>query len=65
MTAEQIITIVFLIIIGALLIFFLTPSFIFLSEGLGEFIIECAESLKDRFVETTNEWKYIFKRWTK
>ena len=65
MTADQIISLVFLIVIGASLIFFLTPNFIFLCEDFGEFIAYFVSGVKDAFVETANKWKYIFKRWTK
>ena len=65
MTAEQIITIIVITVIGALLIFFLTPTFIFLCEDLGKVITDFVLGVKDAFVETAKKWKYIFKRVTK
>ena len=63
--AAQIIAIVITTFIGALLIFFLTPAFIFLCENLGEFVTDFVSGVKDAFIETAEKWKYIFKRVTK
>lgn len=65
MTADKIIALVFLCIIGAILLFFLTPRFIKFCEDLGEFIADGVSDLKDEFIETAKEWKDLFKRWTK
>ena len=65
MTADQIITIVCLSIVGIVLLFFLTPTFIFLCDDFGEIVSDIVSGWKLAFIETANKWKYIFKRWTK
>ena len=62
METNQIITLIFSIIIGMLAAFFLLPGFIYLCEDLGGIFIEGLSGLKNRFIETAKEWKNIFKR---
>lgn len=61
----KIITISCMSVVGSLLIFFLTPAFIHLCEEIGENFSNAVDSVKDSFIETAEEWKYIFKRWFK